>query len=339
MPRHGGSRRTCPSGDTWTATYGSFAGQVRDRTVWLDERPERWGGSWATGCSVCAQFEQQRASPAATPRASTPGSTPRGRQSSGMRGNTRWCRYEVCHASLAASHVGEHAEKEGHKLAVLAYQQPDLPVRMLLQTTASDEQLLAGAVPQPADWMRAWRVCMDPVSWRTAANMAGTEHFIAQIRDQSVKPRAIQNMVRCMTEALRQRKRQWLDKAKWIFLGFDDKNGRKLLRFKCDVPNETRSDAVASATCSDAVANSAAADPCWQRYGARMGVLGCMPVGLETGIEEYERDHAERTSEEIVNLTQRFCTPRGEALDAQWFESVLAKVADVVVDGALLKTA
>ena len=54
-------------------------------------------------------------------------------------------------------------------------------------------------------------------------------------------------------------------------------------------------------------------------------------------MEEYERDYAERTSEEIVNLMQRFCTPRGEALDVQWFESVLAKVAGIVVDGALLK--
>ena len=180
---------------------------------------------------------------------------------------------------------------------------------------------------------------MDPVSWRTAANMAGTEHFIAQIREQPVKPRSIQNMVRCMTEALRIRKRQWLDKAKWISLGFDDKNGRKLLRFKRDAPNETRSDADASATCSDAVANSAAADPCWQRYGAWMGVFGCMPAGLETGMEEDERDYAERTCEEIVNLMQRFCTPRGEALDVQWFGRVLAKVAGVVVDGALLKTA
>ena len=149
---------------------------------------------------MCAQLSLQRASPAARRRAATPASSPRGRYSFGMRGNTTWCRYEVCHASLASSHVREHAASECHKLAVLAHQEPDLPVRMLLQTTASDEQLLAGAVPQPADWMRAWRVCMDPVSWRTAANMVGTEHFIAQIRDQSVKPRAIQSMVRCMTE-------------------------------------------------------------------------------------------------------------------------------------------
>ena len=41
-------------------------------------------------------------------------------------------------------------------------------------------------------------------------------------------------MVSCMQEALRARKRDWLQEAAAIFLAFDDKNGRKLLRFKCD---------------------------------------------------------------------------------------------------------
>ena len=56
-------------------------------------------------------------------------------------------------------------------------------------------------------------------------------------------------------------------------------------------------------------------------------------------MEDCERDYAERTSEEIVNLMQRSCTPRGEALDVKWFESVLARVAGIVVDGALQKNA
>ena len=120
-------------------------------------------------------------------------------------------------------------------------------------------------------------------------------------------------------------------------MGFDDKIGRKPLRFKCDAHSETCTDAVASATCFDAVADSAAGDPCCLRDGAQIGVFGCTPVGLETGMEDYERDYAERTSEEIVNLMQRSCAPRGEALDVKWFESVLARVAGIVVDGALQK--
>ena len=59
---------------------------------------------------------------------------------------------------------------------------------------------------------------MDPVCWRTAAQLAGTHHYMAQIRQRPVKPRVIQNMARCMTEALRIRKRQWLENAKWMDL-------------------------------------------------------------------------------------------------------------------------
>ena len=233
LKRHDGGRKTCPRcryylfGDAWTATYGSFASQSRDKTVWLDERPARRGGCWALGCSVCAQFELQRASTPCQQRASTPseaGQTEapkpvaRRRRSYGVRGGTKFARHEVCHAAMGASRVRDHAQSEIHKLAVAAHRQPDKPVRILLQTTVDDEQLLAGAVPQPADWLRAWRVCMDPVSWAIAAHLAGTEHYIAQIRERSVKPRAIQSMVRCMTEALRIRKRKWLEEAKWMLL-------------------------------------------------------------------------------------------------------------------------
>jgi len=123
--------------------------------------------------------------------------------------------------------VRQHALTQTHKVVVAAHLEPDKPVRIILQSSLDDEQLLSGAVPQPADWLRVWRVCMDPMSWATAAEKGGTEHYIAQIRGRPAKPRAIQGMVSCMKEALRIRKRKWLDEAKWIFLGFDDKNGRK----------------------------------------------------------------------------------------------------------------
>ena len=117
----------------------------------------------------------------------------------------------------------EHALSETHKLAVAVHREPDKLVRILLQSSLDDEQLVYGAVPQPADW----RVSVDPVSWAQAGEQAGTEHYIAQIRERSVKPRAFQAMVFCIREALRIKKRKWLEEAKWIFLGFDDKNGRE----------------------------------------------------------------------------------------------------------------
>ena len=77
---------------------------------------------------------------------------------------------------------------------------------------------------------------MRPTSWAAAAKQSGTEHYISQIRARGLQDKAYENMVSCMKEALRMRKRQWLRDATYIFLGFDDKNGRKLLRFKCDTP-------------------------------------------------------------------------------------------------------
>jgi hypothetical protein len=64
-----------------------------------------------------------------------------------------------------------------------------------------------------------------------------------------------------------------------------------------------------------------------------------MPVGLAYDVEDYERDYAERTSQEIVKLMECLCTSPGETLDTTWFDTVLDKIVGIVVDGALLKTA
>ena len=40
----------------WQATYGSLEADAgpRGKIIWLSERPARWGGAWALGCSLCA---------------------------------------------------------------------------------------------------------------------------------------------------------------------------------------------------------------------------------------------------------------------------------------------
>ena len=78
---------------------------------------------------------------------------------------------------------------------------------------------------------------MDPSSWESAAHRAETEHFIVQIRRRSVARTGFQAMATTMAHVLRARKREWLREATAIFLGFDDKNGRKLLRLKADTPS------------------------------------------------------------------------------------------------------
>ena len=144
-------------------------------------------------------------------------STSRGRGHH-KRCGTKWARYEI--RATQSEHVRRHAQSDVHKIAMAAHIKPDEPVRIALQRTLEDDQLLAGAVPQPADWLRTWRLCQNPASWESAASSAHTEHFIAQIRHRAVQPRSCQAMVTCMAELFRSRRRQWFRAAPSIFFGF-----------------------------------------------------------------------------------------------------------------------
>ena len=94
--------------------------------------------------------------------------------------------------------------------------------------------------------------------------------------------------------------------------------------FKCDTPG------LPGMSCLDA-------DKTLLPYGARLGMIGCMPPDLPK-MSEYEDDYARRTASAVVKLTERFCSPRG-MLDEGLFKSLLLKVRVVCVDGAPLKTA
>ncbi len=90
-----------------------------------------------------------------------------------------------------------------HRVAVNAWLRPDEPMKLALQASLEDDRLLAGAVPQPADWLRAWSAARIPQSWESAAKTAHTEHFIRHSRDKSVATRPIMQMVAVMREELR----------------------------------------------------------------------------------------------------------------------------------------
>ena len=343
LKRHGGVRKTCPN-TTRSATRGPPRMDVLSRRVgaglcgWMSDPPAgEANGLWDV---LCARTSSD--------------SVPRRPPSSVLR---RPARRRLCLDASRAACAGVQSLPATRSVMLRwrhLMRETTPRVRFtswLWLRTCSPTDLLEFCGRQQETTNASWQgpsrnqqTGMDPVSWATAAHLAGVEHYVAQIRGRSVKPRAIRSMVRCMTEALRIRKCKWLESAMWIFLGFDDKNGLKLLRFKRDASAEAES---SSHTCFDAVnAESssqtridsvrAAGDPFWLQYGAQIGVVGCMPVGLEYDMDDYDRDYAERTCEEIVNLIKRLCTP--QTLDAQWFESVLAKVAGIVVDGALLKT-
>ena len=148
--------------------------------------------SFAVGRRVGCRMQSLRGVSAACQKSGSPAAR-RSKKLGTMR-STKFACHEVRHANSASNHVTEHADSTVHKLAVQAHHHPGASVQVLLQRTVEDEVLLAGGVPQPADWLRAWRLCMDPKSWAAAARSADTEDFIAQIRVPSAKPRALQNM-------------------------------------------------------------------------------------------------------------------------------------------------
>lgn len=331
LKRHGGiGMLQCPRcrwyrfGPGWVVNHGCLAQQgsgPRQKVVWLSERPERWHGPWGLGCAICSDllFRHRQESPGGRPKRpcldAGPAPVPDGR---GKRLGTAWARYEVRPSTLQASHVSQHERYDVHKIAVEAFLRPDVPVRIALQATQEDDRLLCGAVPQPADWLRAWRAVRSPKSWQAAAAEAETEHFIHHIRHRAVTPRSIQALVEIMREVVRQQKRQWIRDCSSIFIGVDDRQSRKLVRFKCDMP---------------ALAATQGQSPQW----AREGILGCIESVHGKSFTDFNDDYARGVAADISRMVSDFATPLGGAEDVALTSHFKSAVRGFVADKALQK--
>jgi len=329
LRRHEGGMRSCPRchyykfGHRWLKAHGHVKGASqagpRKVVVWLAERPVRWGGAWGLGCQMCADV-------AARTVAGSPAESQG--DASRRRLGTAWARFEVRGSSLQAEHIRQHQDYDVHKLAVLAWLRPDEPVQLKLQASLSDDQLLSGSVPQPEDWLRAWRAARTPQSWKAAAETLKTEHFIRKTRDRSVGSRPLESMSRIIREAVRIRKRRAVRQSPAITLCFDDRAGYKLVRFRCRVrknPAASQEDALPPLPSS--------------KHAAAEGYLGCYQCLRGSTLEDFADDYAERACREIIALLKRFCSPLGDSLDTDLYEHILAHVRVVVVDGALQKVA
>ena len=322
LKRHSGGIRGCPRcrwytfGHAWAGTYGSLNTQElragpRERVVWIAERPLRWSGTWGLGCTLCADAAARRA---CKPKDTTASAPPRGRGQHRRLGSV-WSRFDVRCLSLQCEHIKEHACYDVHKLAVQAFLRPDDPILLTTHASSADDRLLAGAVPQPADWLRAWRAAKSAISWQTAAQQHQTEHFIAQLRDKAVQERALKSMVLVMREVVRSEKRKWIREATSISLSFDDRKGHKLVMFKCDTPLHHRG-----------------ASP----Y-ARCGIVGCLDTVHGTSLEEVSEDYADLQCQKIMEMLGRFATPLGDARDERIMQQLRQVTKSIVVDGALQK--
>ena len=185
-----------------------------------DEQSSSYKAPWNQGDAQIAMTTQREGEGRCGSRASQP---QRGAASL-CRLGSRFARFEVRAEYLQAEHFKQHAVSAVHRRAVMAWLNPDAPLRFAAQATLVDELLLCGAVPQPADWLRTWRACITPMSWQAAAKHLETEHYVHMLRARPVQPRALQHMARIQAEVVRASFREWVMEATSITLLFDDRH-------------------------------------------------------------------------------------------------------------------
>ena len=281
--RHPTPQPSCPrcmymrSRHEWELSWGchttrSGGGRVT-RTVWLAERPAKFGGQWSLGCLFCSAYTRSRA-PLSRGRKAK-GSPRAIRGARGIAG--AWSSFDVRALSQVASRgVRQHAETLTHRLATQAYFAPQLAKAAIVGNAGalydSDVQLFRGGVPQVADWLRAWRACRSPVSFSTAEQIGATFDFIHSKRlPVATSRKAFRSMVRVMAFVLRARKLRALRAASSVCLSLDDKGAYRLVRFKCDQPSPA----------------GAGGSTTW--IGSTAGVLGVMRRGGVAVIQDVRR--------------------------------------------------
>ena len=326
----------------------AFPAGLARAAVWLAERPPRWGGAWGLGCSLCAA-KMHRQAEAPGRRCRSEGST--------------WAKFEVRGVhNLQACDLLQHSRTASHLLAARMHWRPDLPLTIILKMPSGDDALLDGKVPQPPDWLRAWRAARTPASFSQLEAQAGTEHFIHSMRPRAVLRRAFQSLIGIMAEVTRAQKREWLRSAFSITIAVDDKGLRRLIRFKVDYAPLMRTDpanaaapadlAAAPASSTDSAPASAPGmagpamrtDPdlsavpaiggSQKHYGARTGILGAFQCDQQREIEHFDDDYAKRMGDSIMEAVQAFCTPAGEVMDEALFRHICSHVRCFVADGA-----
>ena len=73
----------------------------------------------------------------------------------------------------------QHMASTVHRTAVQSFLAPDKPVSACLPYNLEQQALWKGNVPQPDDWLRAWRACRTPSSFLAALAFFQTEDYAA----------------------------------------------------------------------------------------------------------------------------------------------------------------
>ena len=332
LRRHDGGRPDCPRcryykfGPVWRLRYPSLSPILgADRAIavpWLEERPARLGGAWGLGCAMCAAFTQRIA----------------GETASGLPGlitrefrHAKWSHFAVRPRSLTSSHVRQHTYQTCHKIAVAAYFRPDEPIERLAVPGHDDGALLAVAVPQPEDWLRAWRAALTPQSFCSRQAMDATETYASSSSTPAARPRltriVLPKLIEIMADVIRADKRRLIAAADTITISLDDKAAYRLIRFKADDVSNLPGANGAAAGAGEAARGAgeaargtgeAAKSPrtlttlTAPHSGACAGILAVLTpsLGKDTTVEDADDDYSRKVAQTIYEAIREVCTPR-----------------------------
>jgi hypothetical protein len=233
--------------------------------------------------------------------------------------STAWSTFRVRALHLQAAHIEKHGQSHEHKRAMHLMTSPSSDAgRFTLQRNAEDESLLAGGVPQPADWLKAWSATQTLQSWQSLASHDLVLTFASLGRDRSIQASGMKAMLAVMHQVIRRRKLDLLASANFISLGFDDRKQYKIIRFRCDA----------------AVFDSPSTEA-----GAHSGVLAIFNVMSGTTEEEFDEDYAIRGADKIEALLKTIiASGSGDAADESRWEHFCNHVTSLIVDKQLMKT-
>ena len=192
---------------------------------------------------------------------------------------------------------------------------PDQPLESVSLMPASDEQLLRGSVPGPDSWLRAWRMVQSPTSFSKAEKHSHTESYIS-IRQGQCSRHMYKQMLQCMAEVVRRKKRSVIKSARHISVALDDKAPFRILRFR-------------------AVSASESETPVYT------GILGCITHHGEASksqLENFDEDYGIKVAESVKTAIEKLASDPtgtdGDAVDQELVQHFLSNVISCSTDGA-----
>jgi len=193
------------------------------------------------------------------------------------------------------------------------------PAKVVAEGEGGDDQLFRGTVPQPADWLRAWRACLTPVSFHAAEQNGTTEAFINS-RNKSSSRKSFSNMVAIMADVVRARDRKVLEAASSVNIALDDRGCYRMIYWKAD--------------CIDPPATFKGLAKDW--IGGACGCAGVLRRGgapEEKTLRDTDDDYSKEMAASVVRSLERLATSLLGGFDREFFHALLKKVRIGTADG------